>query len=29
MTEKEYQYWKEWLNRNEKEIIEELSEYLD
>jgi len=29
MSEKEFQSWMDWLNKNEKEIIEELSEYLD
>ena len=29
MSENDFEYGKEWLNRNEKRLIDEISEYLD
>ncbi len=29
MSEKEFEYWKDWLNQNEKRLIDEISDYLD
>ena len=29
MSEKEFEYWKDWLNKNEKSLIDEITDYLD
>ena len=29
MSDKEFEYWKDWLNKNEKSLIDEISDYLD
>ena len=29
MSEKDFQYWKDWLNKNEKRLIEEIGKVHD
>ena len=29
MSEKEFEYWKDWLNKNEKSLIDEINRVFD